>query len=306
MEIKTNRQRDTQSPRIIPPPDTGRSRKKSTQKLGKSHILGRRVLSALKVLGKLGAFLLMVVFMLSIFVYAYTSDKFNLRNITCYGCRELNPKQLEGIIRRDFPKNILRIDLHQLKSQLEKQTWAKEVEIRRVLPSDLIIYVYERTPSVILEIHNELMVTDSDGILLDRYDPRFGKLDVPVFRGVLGEDMDDYRLYQKENSARIIRALAMLAEIESESPQNTQKISEIDLSDPSNMKLMLVNDTAEIYLGDKDFQERFSTLMRFMGQYEELKSQNNKILSIDVRFNGQVVCRRDMQALPTTSRLIYK
>ena len=125
--------------------------------------------------------------------------------------RSSNQKELEGIIRQDFPANILRIDLQKLKERLEKETWAKQVEIRRVLPSDLIIYVQERTPSVILELHGELMIADSDGIMLGRYDPRFGKLDVPVFKGVLGEDAENYRLYQEENAARIRQGLAMLS-----------------------------------------------------------------------------------------------
>ncbi len=79
--------------------------------------------------------------MLSVFVYAYTSEKFNLRHVTFYGCREINQKEMEGIIRQDFPANILRIDLQKLQERLEKETWAKHVEIRRVLPSDLIIYI---------------------------------------------------------------------------------------------------------------------------------------------------------------------
>jgi cell division septal protein FtsQ len=292
MEIKTNRSREVQNDRVVPPPDKARRRKKSIKNSSNGHIAGRHFFSVIKTLGKLCAFLLLVSFMLSIFVYAYNSDKFSLRDIKFYGCKESDPKQLEEIIRRDFPSNLLRIDLRQLKKRLEEETWTRQVEIRRILPSLLAIHVQERTPSVILEMHGELMVADSDGRFLDRYDPKFGKLDVPVFRGVMGEDMKGYRLNQEENAARIRNALTMLSEIGSELPQDVLKISEVDISDRNNVKIMLVNDTAEVYLGDKDYLKRFHTLMDYMGKYQELKSKNNDIASIDLRFDGQIVYRQ--------------
>lgn len=290
MEIKTSRSKEDTSERIVPPPDTGRrQRKKATNKLGTGHIAGRRLVAALKTLGKLGAFLLMVSFMLSVFVYAYTSDKFNLHAIAFYGCKELDPKQLEAIIRQNFPANILRINLDDLQTRLEQERWVKNVEIRRVLPSNLVIYIQERTPSAIIEFRSDLMLADQDGIMLDRYDPKYGKLDVPVFKGVLGEDAESYRLYQEENSARIRQGLQMLSEIESGSPQGTRKISEVDISDRENLKILLVNDTAEVYLGEKDYLKRFRKLMDNMKQYQELKNQYTEIEFIDLRFDDNII-----------------
>ena len=290
MEIKTSRSKEDTTARIVPPPDTGRRRhKKATNKLGTGHIAGRRLVAALKMLGKLGAFLVMVSFMLSVFVYAYTSDKFNLHAIAFFGCKELDPKQLEAIIRQNFPANILRINLGDLQTRLEQVRWVKNVEIRRVLPSDLIIYIQERTPSVPIEFRSELMLADKDGIMLDRYDPKYGKLDVPVFKGVLGEDAESYRLYQEENSARIRQGLQMLSEIESGSPQGTRKISEVDISDRENLKILLVNDTAEVYLGEKDYLKRFRKLMDNMKQYQELKNQYTEIEFIDLRFDDNII-----------------
>jgi len=293
MEIRTNRIRDAQQgPRVIPPPDRPRhARRRNAQKLGKGPIAGRRFRSTLKVLGKIGAFLLMAACLLSIFVYAYTSERFKLRNVTFYGCREVNPKRLERIIRQDFPPNILRIDLRLLKERLEKETWVQKVEIRRVLPSDLVIYVQERLPSVILELQGELMIADKDGWMLDKYEPRYGKLDMPVFKGLLGENAEHYRMYQEENTARIRQALNMLSDIDSGCSSYTRNISEVDLSDRNNLKILLVDDTAEIYLGERDYKKRFCTLMSNLNQYQELKDQYTEIPSVDMRFDGQIVYR---------------
>jgi cell division septal protein FtsQ len=292
MEIKTNRPREAQDARIVPPPDTTRrARRKTTQKIGKNHVAGRRFVSFLKTLGKAFVFFLTAIFMVSAMVYVYNSEKFNLRKVTFYGCRELDQKELEEVIRQNFPRNILRIDLRQLKNRLEKETWARRVEIRRVLPSDLVVYVEERTPSVILEIQGELMMADRDGTVLDRYDPKYGKLDMPVFKGVLGEDAESYRLYQEENAARIHQGLEMLADIESGSPSYARRISEVDISDRKNLKVLLVDDTAEVYLGDKDYLKRFRTLMENLSQYQELKNQYAEFSSIDMRFEGNIIYR---------------
>jgi cell division septal protein FtsQ len=289
MEIKTG-SRSREETGIVPPPDTGRHKhKKATNKLGTGHIAGRRLVAALKMIGKLGALFLMVSFILSVFVYAYTSDKFNLHTITLHGCKELDSKQIEAIVRQDSPANILHINLGGLKTRLEQVPWVKSVEIRRVLPSDLIIYIQERTPSVIIEFRSELMLADKDGIMLDRYDPKYGKLDVPVFKGVLGEDAESYRLYQEENSARIRQGLQMLSEIESGSPEETRKISEVDISDRENLKILLVDDTVEIYLGEKDYRKRFLALMDNMQQYQELKNKYTEIESIDLRSGEYII-----------------
>lgn len=300
MEFKTDRSREDRDIEIVPPPDRARpQRKKTNQKLGKGAIAGRRFVAVIKAFGKLCVFLLMAVFMLSVFIYAYTSEKFNLRTVTFLGCKELDPTRLEEVVRQSFPANILRIDLRLLKARLEQETWVRQVEIRRVLPSDLIIYVEERTPSIILELRGELMIADRDGTLLDAYDPKYGKLDVPVFKGVLGEDADSYRLYKEENAARIRQGLSMLNEIDAGSSLYSHNISEIDISNQSNLKILLVDDTAEVLLGDKDYLKRYRMLMDNLSRYQELKSKGNDIATVDLRFGRKIIyCLRGAPCQP--------
>ncbi len=243
---------------------------------------------AARIYGLLAVLVLVANLMVAIFVYAYTSDRFTIRNISFTGCRQINEKQLERIIRHSFPSSILRIDLGLLKSRLEDENWIKSAEIRRILPTDLVVNIVERAPAVILEISGELMVADIDGILLDNYHPKYGKLDVPVFRGLMGKDSESFRLHQQENSTRIRRGLSLLSELESGSSSYSRMISEIDLSDPDNLTVMLLDDDAEVYLGKEEHLKRFQTLMRYMSRYQEQKAQYD-IASIDMRFTGKII-----------------
>ncbi len=292
MEFHTNRARTEQDMEVTPAPEQNKYlRRKTTQKLRKSHFVSRRILSALRIVASLGAFVLVSAFLLSLFVYAYNSDKFALRNVTIHGCRQSDPRKLEAVVREASRTNLLRLDLRRIRSLVEDQAWVKRAEVRRVLPSDLVVHIEERVPSVILEMQGDLMVTDDDGVLLDRYDPRYGKLDVPVFKGALGDDPAGYRSNQKENAGRIRMGLKFLSDLDAGSPDYARSISEIDISDKSNIKVTLVDDTAEIYFGDRDFLKRFNTLKSNLTQYEELKSQYPEITVVDLRFDGNIIYR---------------
>jgi cell division septal protein FtsQ len=293
MEIKTRKSPKEQEESDAPPaPDKSMYlRKKVTPQIRKSYLVSRLLIKGLKVLAQAAVCLAAIALLIWVGFYAYSSDRFTLQTISFYGCKHLDCRGLEAAIRRDFPKHILRIDLTQLRGRIEKEVWTRRAEIRRILPSELAIYVQERTPLVIMEVRNDLMLGDEDGILLDKYDPGYGKLDVPVFKGLLGDNPEGYRLYQEENSERVRLGLKMLAELESGSPEYTRSISEVDLSDKSNLRAMLVDDTAEISFGDRDFLKRFNKLMANMNQYRDLKTQYGEFASVDLRFEDQIAYR---------------
>jgi cell division septal protein FtsQ len=291
MEFKVKKSDAAKSAGITPPSDRNRhKRRKASQKLGRGQTPSRRLVAAIRIIGKLGVPLMISIFLLSVFIYAFSSNRFRLRNITVYGCKEIDCRRLETIVRSEFSANILRIDLRRLQNRLEKETWIKHIEIRRVLPSDFIFIIQERVPSVILEVHGELMIADSDGVLLDKYDSKYGKLDVPVFKGVLGENIESYQQRQEENTARVHQALFMLSEIASGSPSYTRNISEVDISDQNNLKLLLVDDTAEILLGNRDYLKRFRKFMNNIDRYQELKAQHSDFI-IDPRFDHFILYR---------------
>jgi cell division septal protein FtsQ len=194
---------------------------------------------------------------------------------------ETDPKVIEEIVWGNSPENILKIDLDLLKELLEQEKWVKNVEIRRVLPSGLVIYIQERIPSVILEINDQLMLADNDGILLDRYEPRYGRMNVPIFKGTVGKDPDSYSLYQEENTVLIRHALNMLAEIESEAPQYLDMISEVNISNRNNYIIMFVDDTVEFQIGKEDYRNRLQKLSS--DDYREFRKRSRNIATIDLR-----------------------
>jgi cell division protein FtsQ len=274
---------------VVPPEKSRPSQRKTAEKWHMSYNIRRRLATTLKLAGKVCLFAAALGLLLGSIFVAYTSAIFTVRDIAFEGCKRADVRKLEDIIRGEFSSHILRIDLPSLRDRLEKEPWVRQVEVRRILPSDLIVSVQERTPAAILEIHGELMVADVEGILLDRYQPNYGKLDVPVFKGLVGEDAAGYRMYQEENAARVKLGLKMLAELDAGSPSYAGQISEVDISDRSNLKLLLVDDTPELIVGDRDFLKRFGRFVSNTDGYRQAKLKYGEMTSIDLRFDGEIV-----------------
>jgi cell division protein FtsQ len=291
MDIKVGRKKGVaRASGVKVPPDRGQYlRRRTDQKLMKSQAVNLRFVRILGMLGRLTVGLLVVAFGFYLFTSAFTSTRFTLGDISFKGCKELEPEYLELIIRDTFPGNLLRIDLDELRSRLEEEIWVEMAEIRRILPSQLIIYIRERVPRVIAELQGELVLTDREGVFLDEYNPRYGKLDVPVFRGLLGDSAEEYLLYQEENARRVQQGVIVLAALEGGSATYPQMISEIDLSDTGNIRLLLVDDNVEIQLGDRDFLKRFNNFILNKDKYQELKSEYEDIITIDLRFEGRII-----------------
>lgn len=287
MKISTKRTYTTRSSQsAAPSPRTPANSRKTAQKIAKNRISLRALFARARRVGKLAGVACIAIVLIFIGIRAYHSDIFRLEKISIYGCMKLDPQRVEQIIRESAPERVLDIDLKQLKVRLQQDPWIRDVELRRVLPSGLTVYIDERTPSVVLEIQGQMMIADSEGILLGGYDSSYDKLDVPVFKGVSGKDIDGYRSSQMENSLRVKHALDMLAEIKSGEPQYVPRISEVDITEWNNLKILLVDDTCEIWLGEKDYLKRFRYVLN-SDIYTQFKN-NPALLEVDVSLGNSI------------------
>ncbi|MBP1594643.1 MAG: cell division protein FtsQ [Acidobacteria bacterium] len=288
MEIHTSKvNREAGRPAVDVPPDRRRgARKRASQKAARSGNLAARIFAAARMIAVAAGIGMLAAAGLFGYRYAATSNLLSLRNIDIEGCRHADPTKIESIVRSDFPANILQIDLNGLRRRLEQENWIRRVEIRRILPAGLKIYVEERLPSVIAEIGGELILLDNEGILLDEFGPSYGRLDVPVFRGLKGDNPEAYRARQEENTPRVRLGVEVLKELQSGITDYTRNISEVDLSEIGNVKILLIDDAAEISMGDRDFLKRFQA---FAARYGEAKSQHGEILWADLRFYPTIV-----------------
>ena len=290
MKIKTNLGRDARDKKTTPEKKPVRRKKTAlNQKTGLS--VRNRISAVFQFLCRAAAPVLLTAFVFISVIFALRSDAFNLGDVSISGCRHQDAGSLEDIIRGEFPANVLRINLDKARQRLEKETWVKHVEIRRVLPSFLILRVEEREPAVLLELGGVKMMADDEGVMLGIYEREFGKIESPIFRGFDGKNPAAYTERYEENAERIKRGIAMLSEIAEGMPQAVLNISEVDVAESGNIKIMMDNDPVEISMGSENYLKRFRSFVDAdpARRYQELRNQGIQVAQIDLSNDGQIV-----------------
>lgn len=241
--------------------------------------LGRQLL-------RLALIFSVAIFLWKVYGYALSSPRFGLERIDFVGARNLDIARLEEKIRGRFPRFLLKVDLHKLQEYVELEPWVERAEVRRILPNSLEIKVREREPRAVAEINSELYLIDSEGLVLAPYQPRFGRFDLPIVKGLLAPEQAGY---PEENKKRAGLYFKVIAELDSSGSSYSKGISEIDVSNPNNAVLIPMNDTVLIYLGDSDFLKRYRTFLENIASYLELKQRHGQIEAVDLRYENQIV-----------------
>jgi cell division protein FtsQ len=291
MEIRTIRK--APAPEAPPAPATPEAarylRRQAPQKVRKQRKAGRILLALLRLGVRFAGLLGIVVLLAGTVYWALHSPAFALRTVTVRGCAHSDPRKIEAAVREMVPANLFSVSIPEVRVRVEQETWVRSAAVSRIFPSEIVVDVTERTGAAIVELGGTLMLADREGFVLDPYKSKQEGLDLPVFRGLAGRTVAEYRSKQEENAERVRVGLALLKELATASPIYVKNISEIDLSDTRNVRLLLVDDTAEIMLGDHDFLERFRMLMNNMERYREVKEKYIDIAAVDLRFDRQIV-----------------
>jgi cell division protein FtsQ len=155
-----------------------------------------------------------------------------------------------------------------------------------VLPNRIRVEITERTPVAFLRGVNELSLMDAYGMILER--PVEGEFRFPVVSGA-GESMPrDVR----EQRMRLF--VQFMREIEHARPGASDHISEVDLSDATDIRATLAGLGAAsanaspilVHFGDSDFANRYLLLAENVDQW---RASAGRLDSVDLRFARQVV-----------------
>jgi cell division septal protein FtsQ len=223
---------------------------------------------------------------LSVYQYLFYSHSFDLQHLVFSGNRFSNLENLRSTLELGFSKNLLSVNLTQLRKVIEADPWVLHTRIRRVLPDTLKIDIEERKPVALAAIRDTIYITDSEGTLLDRYSAKYGKLDLPLLKGLEGDVGKPAGDADRRRMAIFLKAMQ---ELDSENDQYTRQISEADAADDQNLVVVPMDDTVRIQLGHQDFLKRFRTHMERLNYYREMKDRYGDIESIDLRYDKQII-----------------
>jgi cell division protein FtsQ len=186
----------------------------------------------------------------------------------------------------DMGRSIVRVPLAERRKAIESLPWVEQAVVQRVLPNRIRIQITERTPVAFLRSSKELSLLDSHGVILDR--PDDADFRFPVVGGI-AESMSREQREQRMNSY-----VQFMREIELARPGADDRISEVDLSDASDVRATLTGLGSDagsaapvlVHFGDSDFGNRYRLLAENIDQW---RASAGSIDSVDLRFARQVV-----------------
>src|ERR1700728_2757287 len=210
-------------------------------------------------------------------------------NIEVTGMENVTKTQIMEVMGADIGRNIFFIPLTQQKAQLEQIPWVESASVMRFVPNRLKVEIHERTPVAFARVGPHITLIDAGGTLMEL--PQKHKYCFPVILGMNpGEPL----------STRLPRMKAyneLLAELDSGGARYSQDLSEVDLSDLDNLKVR-VNDPAGdvlVELGSSDYLKRYKT---YVSHVQEWRQQFQKLESVNLRYDNQVIVNPDMEGRP--------
>ena len=176
--------------------------------------------------------------------------------------------------------NIFRASLDRRERQVESIPWVRSATVVRSFPHSLVVYVAERVPVAFVDVGSQIKMVDQQGFLLDT--PEKSHFDFPIVKGL------DFQGDTSDRAVRLGLYQEFIHETSGKMASFGWAISEVDLSDASNLKALLVQggQTLLVYFGNTSFLGRFENLMTVLPQ---LRRTNARIDSVDLRFRNQVV-----------------
>ncbi len=205
-------------------------------------------------------------------------------NIQAAGLTEVSRAQLLPVFGEDIGRNIFFVPLSVRRRELEQIPWIEHATVMRLLPNQIRISVVERTPVAFTRHGQQIGLVDANGVLLSMSPATMAKrhYSFPVLTGI---DPGDSAAGRKERMAVYER---LMSELDAGGKHNSEQISEIDLTDPEDARVLMPEQGGDIlaHFGEDHFLERYE---RYQAHIAEWRQQYPHLASVDLRYENQVV-----------------
>ena len=233
----------------------------------------------------------------SLYSYGERSWRFRIESsdsIDVAGIENVTKAQIMEVMGADIGRNIFFIPLSQQKAQLEQIPWVESASVMRFVPNRLRVEIHERTPIAFARVGPRIFLVDAGGTLMEL--PQKRKYSFPVILGMNpGEPL----------STRVPRMKAynqLVQDLDSGGARYSQDLSEVDLSDLENLKVRVNDPQGDVLveLGSSEYLKRYKT---YVSHVQEWRQQFQKLESVNLRYDNQVIVNPDMEGNPKQAAL---
>jgi cell division protein FtsQ len=233
----------------------------------------------------------------SLYQYGEHSWRFRLQSsddIELTGLTNVTRAQIMEVMGGDIGRNIFFIPLDRRQKQLEQIPWVESASVMRFVPDRIRIQIHERTPVAFARVGSKVMLADSGGSLMDLSGKR--KYSFPVVIGMSSTEPISTRASRMRIYNELIR------ELDSGGGHYSQDLSEVDLSDPEDVKVLANDPDGEVlvHLGSSNYLDRFQI---YIAHLREWRQQFQKLESVDLRYERQIILNPDLAGTVKQPRL---
>jgi cell division protein FtsQ len=207
-------------------------------------------------------------------------------NVQAAGLAQVTRADLLPVFGEDIGRNIFYVPLSERRKQLEQIPWVQSATVMRLLPDQLRVNIVERQPVAFVRQGQHIGLVDASGILLSMPAAAMAQhhYSFPVVTGI---ESGDTAASRKERMAVYER---MIGELDANKQNLSDQISEIDLTDPEDARILMPEQGADIlaHMGDDHFLDRYQ---RYKTHIAEWRQQYPKLAAVDLRYDEQVVLK---------------
>jgi cell division protein FtsQ len=240
----------------------------------------------------LGSGLVAVVSVVGISVYALRNflehdARFRIAgtsNIQATGLGQVSRAEMLPVFGEDIGRNIFFVPIAERRKQLEQIPWIEHATVMRLLPDQIRITVVERNPVAFVRQGSQVDLIDANGVVLTEPPAMMAQhhYSFPVVTGI------DTRDPLAARRARMDVYRRLIADLDSTGKHLSDQISEIDLHDPEDARVLIPEQGTDIlaHFGEDHFLERYE---RYKAHIAEWRQQYPKLAEVDLRYDQQVV-----------------
>ncbi len=212
-------------------------------------------------------------------------------SIQTVGNSQLTRDDLLAVFGGDIGRNIFFVPLARRQAALEQVPWVEHATVMRLLPDQLRVSIVERTPVAFARIGSRVELVDAHGVLLTLVPSAMSTrhYSFPVVTGL------DPAAAPAVRAARMQLYTHFIAELDSAGEQVSRELSEVDLSDPEDIRAVFPAQGSDIllHLGEEEpGQEQFLARYRsYRAHLAEWREQYPRLASVDLRYDREAVLK---------------
>jgi cell division protein FtsQ len=194
------------------------------------------------------------------------------------GLRYTSRYKVRRVFAGDFGRSIFSIPLEERRRRLLAIDWVEDASVLRLWPDTVSVHIRERRPVAFVFLHSEVLLIDTDGVLLDP--PSQAQFTFPVLSGVREDETDERRRERVRAMLQVQDELGYLA----------KNVSEVNVADLENIRIVaqVQQRAIELILGESKFASRFQN---FLNHYPEIRKRSPEVKTFDLRLDDRITAK---------------